>query len=54
MPRTVLGQISDNKRRRRELTPYLRGLIIGKHEAGNLGALIARELNIPYLLSPTL
>jgi transposase len=47
MPRTVLGQISGNKRRRRELTPYLRGLIIEKHEAGDSGALIARELKIP-------
>jgi hypothetical protein len=55
MPRTVLGQISGNKRRRRELTSYLHGLIIRKHKAGDLGALIARELNIPsYTISNTL
>jgi hypothetical protein len=47
MPRAVLGQISGNSRKKKELTPYVRGIIIGKREAGQTGALIARELNIP-------
>jgi IS30 family transposase len=47
MPRLPLAQISGNITKRKELTPYTRGLIIGKHEAGVPISQISHTLGIP-------
>ena len=47
MPRRPLAQISGNTTKRSELSPYLRGLIIGKHDSGITPSQISRDLKIP-------
>src|SRR2546423_12518445 len=46
-PRTPLGSISGNERRWKDLTPYQRGLIIGKFECGFTPTEVAADLKIP-------
>lgn len=46
-PRRPLGVISGNRKPGEELSPYLRGRIIGKYEEGRNKAQIARDLKIP-------
>jgi hypothetical protein len=45
--RTPLGSISGNSRRGKELTPYMRGKILGKASEGAKSATIAIKLKIP-------
>ena len=45
--RTLLGSISSNSRRKKELTPYMRGKIVGKASEGAKTTTIARKLKIP-------
>ena len=47
MPRKPLGLISPNIIRRKELTPYRRGIIGGRAAAGLIVVKIARELDLP-------
>ena len=47
MPRTPLGPVSGNRRRGPELTPYKRGEIIGKYNAGVICQNIAHILETP-------
>jgi len=46
-PRTPLGSISGNERRWKDLTPYQRGLIIGKFKCGLTPREVAANLEIP-------
>jgi hypothetical protein len=46
MPRVPLSSIGGNSRRGKELTPYIRGKIDGKHKSGYRPAEIARDLHI--------
>ena len=45
--RTPLRSISGNERRFKDLTPYQRGLIIGKFECGLTPTEVAADLDIP-------
>ena len=47
MPRTPLKSISSNITHRKELTPYTRGIIVGKSEEGATPTQIERDLNVP-------
>jgi hypothetical protein len=47
MPRRPLAQISGNTSTTKELSPYSRGLIIGKYEAGVSLSQISESLAIP-------
>jgi hypothetical protein len=47
MPRRPLAQISGNTTKRSKLSPYLRGLIIGKHNSGRNPTQISQDLQIP-------
>jgi transposase len=47
MPRAPLVQIDPNSRIRKELTPYIRGQIIGRHHSGISKSQISRDLQIP-------
>ena len=47
MPRRPLGQISGNSIKGKELSPYMRGLITGKHESGIKPSHISQDLQIP-------
>ena len=46
MPRTLLGPITLNIIRRRELSPFTRGIIAGQHSTGVNIEVIARDLNL--------
>ena len=47
MPREPLSSIDSNIQKRKELTPYERGVIIGKHSTGCGPTKIATNLQIP-------
>jgi len=47
MPRTPLKPISGNSSRRKELTPYERGLIVGRSSGGASTAEIRKEFLVP-------
>ncbi|KAF2193330.1 hypothetical protein K469DRAFT_234112 [Zopfia rhizophila CBS 207.26] len=47
MPRTPLTLISSNTLKRKELTVYKRGIIMGKHLEGATLPLISRSLSVP-------
>ena len=47
MPRRALAPISGNIPRRKELTSYKRGVVLGFAEAGVIPPKIATELNLP-------
>ena len=47
MPRTPLGPITPNIIRRRELSPFTRGIITGQHSIGASYKTIIRRLNFP-------
>ena len=47
MPRAPPGQISGNITKRKELSPYKHGLIIGKHESRINLTQISQNLQIP-------
>ena len=47
MPRTPLGTISPKIVRNKELTPYTRGIIVGRSLAGETPTKIAADLQIP-------
>ena len=46
MPRTPLGPITPNIIRRRELSPFTRGIITGQHSTGASYGVIIRRLNL--------
>jgi hypothetical protein len=46
MPRRVLGQISGNITNRKETSPFTRGLVQGKYEAGMNPSQISRDFQI--------
>ena len=46
-PRCPLGPISGNIEKRKELTPFQRGLVLGAKIAGHTEAEISRCFNIP-------
>ena len=46
MPRTPLGPITPNIIRRRELSPFTRGIIAGQHSIGASYGVIIRGLNL--------
>ena len=46
-PRRPFGVISANIDRRKELSPYMRGRIVGQHDKGAIPAEISRELQVP-------
>jgi transposase len=48
MPRVPLGQIDPNNQKRKELSPYTRGLISGYLRCGIKPSKISAELQIPY------
>ena len=47
MPRTPLGPITPNIIRRRELSPFTRGIIAGQYSTGASYRVIIRRLNLP-------
>ena len=47
MPHKLLGPITPNIIRRKELTQYTRGIIFGKHSAGVTVTNIVRQLSLP-------
>ena len=48
MPRTPLAKIDGNSSKRKELSPFLWGQILGKASAGLNPSGISRELHIPW------
>ena len=46
MPRTPLGPITPNIIRRRELSPFIRGIIAGQRFIGTSYGAIIRRLNL--------
>jgi hypothetical protein len=47
MPRRPLAQIDGNSIKRKELSPYVRGIITGKHQNGVKTSHISQQLQIP-------
>ena len=47
MPRTPLGPITPNIIRRRELSPFTRGIITGQHSTDASYKAIIKRLNLP-------
>jgi hypothetical protein len=47
MPRRPLAQINNNSIQRKELSPYVRGIITGKHHSGFKTSHISQQLQIP-------
>jgi hypothetical protein len=47
MPRRPLAQINGNSIKRKELSPYMRGIITRKHQSGVRTSHISEDLQIP-------